>query len=284
MPSLATIIVMAWPTWPWPAEKSHPHEIRIPGLHPHRGRSGHRWWILFNAKLHELYLVLGIFIPSSSPTASSWPGSKPSPPRIRRCNRPSTASSWASACWDPGLLAACGNCWAAAPSWVASRWFFPASNRCRCCPPTTLDSLALLPPGAFILLGLHDRLEKLGRGTKRCGPAEHRRQLTATLAATDRPAVLTGGPGYSRQRHRHDAVLASPLGLVGAVVGPADEAFDAFSGVQLGRRRRLQYTTGFPVRRHDRRFVKTAAQAFGDHHRRLHFGLRHEGMANSSPP
>ena len=153
--SLATILVMALSSFAVASLRNFiPHEIRIPVFILIVAALVTVVDLLFNANLHELYLVLGIFIPLIVTNCIVLAASRPSRQRTRRCTPLSTASSWASAC--------CGRwpCWAACVNSLAPARCSPASTSSSSLQPLQVlpadypgPVANILPPGAFILLG-----------------------------------------------------------------------------------------------------------------------------------
>ena len=130
MLSLATIIVMAISGFAVASLRNLiPHEIRIPVFILIVAALVTVVDLLFNANLHELYLVLGIFIPlivtncivlapsrGQRATRRCWLASKPLLPKTHRYKRHLTAFPWASACYGPWHCSVpCVNSLATAP-------------------------------------------------------------------------------------------------------------------------------------------------------------------------
>jgi electron transport complex protein RnfE len=157
MLSLATIIVMAISNVAVAALRNLiPHEIRIPVFILIVAALVTVVDLLFNAQLHEFYLVLGIFIPlivtNCIVLARVEAFANKNPPLQSTARRRLHGGRHAVDA-RPARRAARTDRRRHAAS-PASTWSFRRCNRCSCCRPTIRVSCSpCLPPGAFILLG-----------------------------------------------------------------------------------------------------------------------------------
>ena len=138
MLSLATILVMAMSGFAIASLRNLiPHEIRIPVFILIVAALVTVVDLLFNANFHELYLILGIFIPLIVTNCivlarvEAYAAKNPPAQSVGDGIFMGVGMLWTSRSW-----AACANSSAAAPSFPASTSFSPASSPCKSSPPT----------------------------------------------------------------------------------------------------------------------------------------------------
>ncbi len=156
MLSLATIIVMAVSNVAVASLRNFiPHEIRIPVFILIVAALVTVVDLLFNANLHELYLVLGIFIPlivtNCIVLARVEAFAAKNPPLQSTLDG---IFMGVGMLWTLAVLGGLRELIGAGTLFSGIDLVFPACSHCNCCPadyPGLL--LAILPPGAFILLG-----------------------------------------------------------------------------------------------------------------------------------